>query len=355
MTTNLHIRILVLRENWLGCTGLSAFNAFLRLGCASESISEGDFIPLQYRSFAMRAAGRLLRPFAVREFNRALVRLNAGFKPHVFLAVKGQFIQAESLRAMHKTGTRLFCFFPDLSFTAFGPYLQQAAREYDWIFTTKSFGPRDLKEHLGIEKSSYLPHAFDPGVHRPRALSPEDIAKYGCDVSFIGKHSPAKAAMLEELVRRRPALNLKVWGNQWERLAPESPLRKHVMFRAANGIEYATAISASRINLGLLQEAIAGSSSGDQITSRTFHIPACGGLMLHERTDDLLKIFREDESCACFAGPDELARKVDQLLADEPLRARIATRGRELVEQGHSWDHRAQVILDRLRKEKDAI
>jgi spore maturation protein CgeB len=224
--------------------------------------------------------------------------------------------------------------------------LEAAAREYDWIFTTKSFGPRDLKEHLGVEKSSYLPHAFDPGVHRPRSLKAEDVVQFGCDVSFIGKFSPAKAGILEELARRRPGLQFKVWGKHWERLAPDSPLRKHVMFCAATGVEYATAISASRINLGLLQEAIPGASSGDQITSRTFHIPACGGLMLHERTDDLLKIFREDENCVCFSGIEELVKKIDSLLGDKDACVRIAARGRELVEQGHSWDDRARTILD---------
>ena len=349
---NSHIRVLVLRENWLGCTGLSAFNAMLRAGCRAESISETDFIPLQYRSFIMRATAKLLRPFAVQEFNRELLRMNAALKPHLFLAVKGQFIQAETLRAMRTAGTRLYCFFPDLSFTAFGAYLAASAKEYDWLFTTKSFGPRDLKERLGVENSSYLPHAYDRDVHRPRSLSAEDSARYGCDISFIGKHSPAKAKILEDLVRLRPQINLKVWGNQWERLAPDSPLRKFVEFRAANGTEYATAISASRINLGLLQEAIPGASSGDQITSRTFHIPGAGGLMLHERTEDLLKIFREDEHCVCFNGVEELNKKIGDLLADPARCERISATGRALVESAHSWNHRAQAILDHFRREK---
>jgi spore maturation protein CgeB len=87
-------------------------------------------------------------------------------------------------------------------------------------------------------------------------------------------------------------------------------------------------------------------SSGDQITSRTFHIPACGGLLLHQRNRDLLNIFTEDENCVCFDGVDELASKVDALLADDGRRKAIAQRGRELVESAHSWDHRARAILD---------
>jgi len=68
--------------------------------------------------------------------------------------------------------------------------------------------------------------------------------------------------------------------------------------------------------------------------------------MLHQRTPDLLEIFQEDESCICFSGVDELAEKIDRTLADEAGRVRIAARGQELVEQAHSWDHRARTILD---------
>jgi spore maturation protein CgeB len=252
---------------------------------------------------------------------------------------------------MRASGTALYNFFPDLSFTAFGPHLADAAREYDWIFTTKSFGPQDLVKRLGVANSSYLPHAFDPEVHRPRPCDSEDAATYKSDVSFVGKFSPRKAATLEELVRIRPKLQLKVWGPQWDKLSPNSALRKYINFRPATGIEYARVISGTRINLGLLQEAIPGASSGDQITSRTFHIPACGGLLLHERTSDLLDIFQEGESCVCFADVDELAEKIDVLLADEGARVRIAARGRQVVEQGHSWDHRARTILDHFLKQ----
>src|SRR5438093_76782 len=82
------IRILVLRENWLGCTGLSAFSACLRAGCQVASISEIDYIPLHYRTFFSRAVAKLMRPLAVNEFNQALLKLTLDVKPHMFLAVK---------------------------------------------------------------------------------------------------------------------------------------------------------------------------------------------------------------------------------------------------------------------------
>ena len=124
--------------------------------------------------------------------------------------------------------------------------------------------------------------------------------------------------------------------------------------RRAIGTAYGTAICCSKIDLALLIEAQPGAPSGDRITSRTFHIPACGGLMLHERTAELLEIFREDESCACFEGIEELATKISELLDDDAKRERIAECGREVVMRGHSWDHRVQTVLDHYRQMSDA-
>src|SRR5262245_66289182 len=120
--------------------------------------------------------------------------------------------------------------------------------------------------------------------------------------------------LLEGLVERCPGLPLKVWGMGWvsrsEVLAPAS------QGRGVLGLEYTKALSASKVNLGILSERRPGASSGDQITSRTFHIPATGSFMLHERTDEFLEYFKEGTECACFADADELAEKVAYYLND---------------------------------------
>ena len=339
------LRVLVLREDWIGCTGLSAFNALLRLHVKVSSIIEGDYIPLAWQSIPLKVLGRLLRPVTVREFNRILVNQVEVSKPDLFLVFKGPFVTADALRAIKESGAVCYCYYPDVSTTSHGPYLPVALREYDWIFTTKSFGARDPRRSYGIERVSYLPHAFDPMVHNPQELSSKDIAEYGCEVSFIGGWSRKKQRILEDLVKRRPGLRLRVWGNRWENLRPSSPLRPFVAFRAVTGLAYATAISCSKVNLGLLDEGPPEALSGDKITSRSFHIPACGGLLLHERTEDFLQIFTEGVNCVCFDGADELASQIDTLLNDHSTRLRIAAAGYKLVRDGHSWDHRVRTIL----------
>ena len=64
-----------------------------------------------------------------------------------------------------------------------------------------------------------------------------------------------------------------------------------------------------------------GASSGDLITARTFHIPACGGFMLHERTAEVREFFDEGRECAMFEGAAEMVAKVGYYL-DHPTSAR---------------------------------
>jgi hypothetical protein len=335
----------VIRENWLGNTGLSAFDALLRAGTWAAAISEHEYVPLEWKSRSIRLLGRLLRGPAVAEFNNRLLKAAEDLNPNVLLAVKGTFVKPATLRRLRETGIACYCFYPDVTLLGHGGYLPEAIREYDWVFTTKSFGVKDL-EAFGQKNSSFLPHAYDPVVHQPRKPTPELVKDLGCDLSFIGTWSAKKQRILEQFVSMRPHVSVKIWGNYWQRLPRSSPLCSRATFKPITGIGYASAISCSKINLGLLSERWAGASSGDLITSRTFHIPACGGLLLHERTADLLQFFEEGISCMCFEGVEELANKVDQLLPDEGLRTRIARRGREVVIASHSWDHRIRTILD---------
>lgn len=325
--------------------------ALRRAGWDVTVIPEWEFVPAKWRSYALRAAGRVLRPFAVREFNRELVLQAERQKPELCLVFKGSFVAPETIDHLRGIGVRAYCFYPDNSFRAHGPYIPKTLPRYDWVFTAKSFGIEDMRRELGVTRASVLLHGFDPDLHRPVTLTASDVATLACDVSFIGTWSPKKERLLADLRRHRPSLRLRIWGEQWDN-ARSQELNDAIGGHEIVGEQYVRAIRASKVNLAILSERRAGSSSGDLITSRTFHIPAAGGFMLHERTSEVTARFREDVDCACFADPAELARKVDQYLADEPRREAIAARGRQLVWSRDSWDHRVGEIV---RKHEELI
>ena len=339
-------RALVVCDQWLGSNGYAGMKALRRAGWSVQVVPEWESVPVRWESTVMRALGRALRPLAVVEFNRRLLQEAERTAAEMLLVFKGTFVRGETLDQLRARDVRSFCFYPDVSFRTHGPYLPEALPRYDWIFTTKSFGILDLQSQLGVRHVSLVRHAFDPDLHRPTSPTPSDIERYGCDVSFIGTWSPKKERMLRELHARLPNVRMRIWGAQWTASNRRRGLETVVQGRPVEGEEYVRAIAASKINLCILSEPRVGSSAGDQVTSRTFHIPACGGFMLHERTAELREVLREPHEVACFAGVDELIAQVEHYLADDAQRASIASRGRERVESAHSWDHRIREILD---------
>jgi spore maturation protein CgeB len=335
----------VVCDQWLGSNGFAGLKALRRAGWSAQVVPEWEYVPVKWTSLALRATARLLRGATVRQFNAALTTEVERSGAELLLVFKGTFVTGETIARIRAAGARAYCFYPDISTRTHGPYIPRALREYDWVFTTKRFGVSDMAEHLGVTRASVLAHAYDPDLHRPLELHERDRERYGCDVSFIGTWSPKKERILASLRERLPALNVRIWGSQWAR-ARHPLVRAVASTHPIEGDEYVRAICASTINLAILSETRPGASSDDQVTSRTFHIPACGGFMLHERTSELAEYLVENESVACFGGVEELPAQVTRYLGDSVARQAIARRGRAAVVPRHGWDARIRDILD---------
>jgi spore maturation protein CgeB len=105
----------------------------------------------------------------------------------------------------------------------------------------------------------------------------------------------------------------------------------------------------------LLFEGSGHGAKADVITSRTFHIPASGGFMLHERTPEVQELFEEGKECAFFSDAQELARKVEYYLTHDEERRHIAEAGRtRCIESGYSVDDRASAIEEKYHELRTA-
>lgn len=339
-------RAVVVCDQWLGSNGYAGMKALRRAGWSVHVVAEWEYIPVRWQSPTMRILARAIRSSCLREFNSALVRAVRRVQPAMLLVFKGAFVRADALAEIRHMGAKAYCFYPDVSMFTHGPWIPKALHEYDWIFTTKSFGVRDMWERLAIRHTSVIQHAFDADLHRPMRLGARDLERYACDVSFVGTWSPKKERVLSHLAKQLPHVRMRIWGEQWWK-RKDKTLDGAIGGHEVTGEEYVRAICASRINLCILSEKRDGASLGDQVTSRTFHIPACGGFMLHERTTELLDLFTEGESVAAFADEEELVSAVQQWLDQDADRMRIALCGFERVRKNHSWDNRISGILAR--------
>jgi len=338
-------KILCIGEMWLGSNARASIMAFHRLGHSTQVIDEYVYHPAPWRSFSMRVIRKILRPLLVRELYREAKRLTNVFRPDAVFVFKGNAVHPDVLRFFNARGIPVVNYYPDVSFLTHGPYIPRTLPLYDHIFTTKSWGMRDMKSQLGIKSISFLEHGYDPDLDGGFEMTKQDRARYNCDVVFIGTWSPKKEILLAHLKHSLPGINLRIWGIYWEK-STSPVLTTSIVGDEILGYEYTKALMSASICLGFLSEARKGASSGDLITSRTFNIPACGAFMLHERNEESIRYFKEDEEAAFFDSPEELVQRVEFYLPKTERRKEIAVNGqRRCVESGYSIDDRMKHVI----------
>lgn len=331
---------------WRGSNAGGLFKALSRCGVLIEVVDEFYYIPLNSSSLKVKILSKILRPLYVGDFNEEILHAFERFKPEFVLVYKGAFVYPETLDFLKSKGCKILNFYPDVSFHTHGNLLKKSLGKYEKIFTTKSFGAKDYKEQLGLTDVVFVPHGFDPEVHKP--ISHEFIpSNYFCDVSFIGTYSLKKEKILSAIADKFPLINIKIWGTQWEK-CKDKVLEPYIQPSGVFGDLYAAAICASKINLGILSEKVKGASSGDLITSRTFHIPGSNGFLIHEKNDESILYFKENVEAVFYDNIQNLLEKIEYYLNNDSERIRIKEEGYKRALKDHSLDRRANTVLSHL-------
>jgi spore maturation protein CgeB len=343
------MKLLCIGPLWRGSNAGALFRAFSRKGCIIEVIDEYYHLSLTSENLGLKIISKLIRPLELIAFNDYIYNSIIIYKPDVVFIYKGAFIYPNLLDKIKSLNIKIVNFYPDVSMFSHGNYIPRNLPKYDLIFTTKTFGIDDLRERFGLINSIFIPHGFDPEIHRPFENSLTDNSDLSNDVSFIGTWSPKKEKTLSLLIKAIPNLKLNIWGNQWNK-ASSLNLKKAIKHNAITGDLYALAIISSKINLGLLSEIVNGASSGDLITSRTFHIPASGGFLMHESNVESLNYYQKDIEAAFFENIEDLIEKVQYYLINNNEREAIRIAGYKRAIKDHSLDNRADLILHHLNK-----
>jgi spore maturation protein CgeB len=214
---------------------------------------------------------------------------------------------------------------------------------YDAFLSTKSDNVAELGA-LGARRVLCVPNGYDPAAFRPMPLDEDARERLGGDIGFIGTHEADRAAQMLELARR--GLEVRVWGNGWQGLAGVHP-RLRIEGRPLYGDDYARACAAFAINLGFLRKL-----NRDRQTTRSVEVPACGGFLLAERTEEHRALFVEGEEAEFFADVDELEDKCRRYLAEPAARARVAAAGRRrCLDGGYSNAARISQALASLARD----
>lgn len=285
---------------------------------------------------------------ALIKLNRALLAKARLENPALVLVWNGTHVLPRTLRSIKATGALLASYSNDDPFGHMAHDNTPWHHRYLWTWYLKCLGTFDMNfvyrtvnvkeaEAFGANHVQVLKPYFIPDQNEPVQLTEPERQQSGCDVVFIGHYEPdGREEYLRALVNTGAHVRLH-GGGYWTRevLGDLAPYFGDVA--PVYGKDYAKALCGAKICLAVLSK-----MNRDTYTRRCFEIPACGRLLLCERTADMQQMFAEGEEAVFFSSKEELAEKVMWLL-QRPLEIeRIAEAGRRRVwADGHDVVSRA--------------
>jgi spore maturation protein CgeB len=302
----------------------------------------------------------------VDEINVGVIAAARHFKPAMVWADKQEYLRVDTIEELRKLGAILVHFTPDPYFSLNWKrtrIMDAALGAFDVLVYCKAY-ERKQYEALG-KPLIYMPLGYCDEVHRP--LASQD-SQWNCAVGFLGGWEPRREHLLHAVAAA--GVEVKIWGGYWDFLRDGKwTLRRYLILRQlaggkgfrfhidhllacahkggeVYGDDYARALTACRMGLGFVRNVCP-----DQHTTRTFEIPACGSLLLADRTEEHQQFFEEGKEAEFFASCEELLDKVKHYDSNDSARKRLAHAGyRRCIESGYSYVHRVRTALETIER-----
>ena len=296
--------------------------------------------------------------------NQSVLSAAKAFRPHIIWAEKQEFLTIETIEALRQLGAYLIHFTPDPYFSLSWKrtrLMDEAMSAFDALIYCKCY---ERAEYEALDKLLvYMPLGYCDEVHRPL---PDRSDRWDCDIGFLGGWEPRRERLLHAVAAT--GANLKIFGGYWDFLQDGRwSLRRQVILDQLAGKDswdfhrdpliadayeggevysddYAHALSAAQIGLGFLRHVCP-----DQHTTRTFEIPACGSMLLADRTPEHQAFFEEGKEADFFSSAEELVEKVNYYTRNPSAREQIAAGGRDrCIKDQYAYIHRIRKVMQQL-------
>jgi spore maturation protein CgeB len=276
--------------------------------------------------------------FGVASYNKDLLRLAEKTKPDLIYVDMGLCLKPDTVKKLKLTTPNLVHYTSEyFGYRTYAfRHLLNSVDSYDCHVITNDLVIPYL-EKRGVKKIFKTEFGFDSNLHRSLSLTNDELEKYNADAVFIGHWEPETEIKIAAL--RKANIKTKVWGPGWHRA---KSLSDHKKILPIFGDEYVKALLGAKISLGFLSK-----WNFNVSTSRTFEIPACGGFMLTERTEEQLLYFKENEEAVFFNTVSDLVEKAKYYLDNEEIRLKVQKAGHlRCINSKYSHKDRMEKILE---------
>ena len=353
------MKILFLGPVHSGQTSLMRMRAVQRLGHEVRGVNTVE--PWGRAKWLQRNLQRRIQRGAIIDsINAAVLDAARDFRPELIWAEKQEFLRADTLHRLRKSGARLVHFTPDPYFSLDWKrtrLMDDAIRVFDVLIYCKSY---EREDYLRVGKPLvFMSLGYCDEVHRPLTA----MESYRSTVAFLGGWEPRREVLLRQIAQA--GIGLKIWGANWDfvhdgqwsprrqivlrQLAGNEPfrIRRDPLLASAHqgdelyADEYARALSGAGISLGFLRKVCP-----DQHTTRSFEIPACGSMLLADRSHEHRAMFEEGREAEFFDSASELMDKLKFYVSHPDVRRKVAAAGRERCTRSeYAYIHRLKHVL----------
>lgn len=184
---------------------------------------------------------------------------------------------------------------------------------------------------LGARRVEHYRLSYNPNVHFPRRVP------VGASISYVGTWGPLQEMWLDRIAAE---FQLRIYGAGWRHAARNS--RSRACWARGQGLdsEMAVAISSSKITFNMVRAEHICSYS-----MKTLEIPACGGFMLTNWTEDQAMLFEDGKECVFYNTMGEMVDKARYYLENESEREKIRRAGMRAVAP-HTYKNSALSLLN---------
>lgn len=151
-----------------------------------------------------------------------------------------------------------------------------------------------------------------------------------------------------DLLRSITDIPIHIFGNivgpdHWQQKFKKS--QPNLIFH--DSVDYSEAMQIMRQSKILLNSAIKNQQGAHE---RIFTGMACGALVVTNETEYMLEHFVDGKDVILFKHSqlEKCSNQIRDLLSNENKRRQIAENGREAIKKAHTWDHRVEMLLEKL-------
>ena len=278
-------------------------------------------------------APREEKPATNRRFRQAVEQA----QPDLMVTLFGFDLSPQSLAYLQQKGIPSVCWWINDPFQ----YQRSLAKadHYDFLFSNSAVCAEQYRA-AGINNAFFLPTACQPEVHHPA----EAVEHYASDICFAGDWSPLREKFLLQLAER---FDVKIFGPWQKKLAPDSPLQRHLVDGFFSPQEMAQMFSSAKVvlNIHTWYE-----THDHGLNPRLFEAAGCGAFQVADWKQEIPSLFDPDREMFCYRTPDDLVAALERFVADDETRQTMAQAAQRRALGEHTYRHRMETMLETVRR-----